>query len=253
MNIVEAYIKLNKKLVIFISGLSGSGKSFIAQNIAKDFNIRYIDLESYCKKDFNKKIKVSDSLVVTDWDNIESYDWIKLNKDIEEEQNKGVLICGYVFPKNKITFIPTQYQININDTNVPYFHIHVKISKQKITEYRHNYIKKHKKKCSELLPILDTPDELLLINNIVYPYYTKYLEMSIIHKFLNGNNLTLQQMYDQAFEFLIEKIKNILNEYNSKLYRLKKSQDVIDDDNIFYGERRSYDKEYIADELFGDS
>jgi uridine kinase len=236
MNIVEAFTKLNNKLIILISGLSGSGKTMVAQNIAKDFNIGLIDLESYCDKDFHKKVKVSNNLTITDWDDIDSYNWIKFNKEVDIDKDKGVVICGYMFPRDKLTIEPD-------------FHIHIKMSKQKIMEYRHEYVKKHKNECNEIFSILDTSDELLLINNVVYPHYTKYLELSNIQKFLNGNNLSREQMYDQTFEYLIGSIKNKIDKYNENLIKRKKRQNVIDDDNYFEGERRHYDTEYIADQI----
>ena len=236
MNIVEAFTKLNGKFIILISGLSGSGKNMVAKNIANDFKFRLFDLESYCDKNFNKKVKVSNNLTITDWDDINSYNWTKFNKEVEADQDKGVVVCGYMFPQDKLTIEPD-------------FHIHIKLSKQKIMECRLEYIKKHENMCKEIFPILDTPDELLLINSVVYPHYTKYLELSKIQKFLNGNNLSKEQMYDQTFEFLIEQVKNKIDKYNEKIAKRKKRQGVIDDDNYFEGERRHYDVNYIADQI----
>ena len=50
MNIVEAYIKKRKQLIILISGFSGCGKTVIAKNISKDFNISFLNLNNFMKK-----------------------------------------------------------------------------------------------------------------------------------------------------------------------------------------------------------
>ena len=39
MNIVEKYIEVNDGMFILISGLSGTGKTKLAKNIAKDFKL----------------------------------------------------------------------------------------------------------------------------------------------------------------------------------------------------------------------
>jgi len=57
MNIIEAFIKFNKQLIIIISGLSGTNKTKIAQWMAKDFNLKYINIEKYIDE---TKIKEND-------------------------------------------------------------------------------------------------------------------------------------------------------------------------------------------------
>lgn len=218
MNIIEAYIKFNEELIIIISGLSGSGKSKVASFIERDFKIKKIDIESFCIKNNNRTVTLRDKegkeVTVTDWDHIESYDWKSINKEVNKYKKNGVVICGPYFPSNVIDFAPN-------------FHVHIKISKQKLIENRHNYIKDHKEDCADLYELLDTPFEHMIVNQITYPHYLKYMEESdknikyINTKNLDGNYLSIDQIYDQAFDYLINKVQEYINEYNRKLLENK--------------------------------
>ena len=50
MNIVEKYAEINGGILILISGLSGTGKTKLAKNIARDFKIDIINENKYCDK-----------------------------------------------------------------------------------------------------------------------------------------------------------------------------------------------------------
>jgi hypothetical protein len=201
MNIIEAYIKFNKEMIIIISGLSGSGKTKMATNIEKLFKIKKIDVESFCINNNDKTIKLSDGTIVKDWDHIDSYDWTKINDAVNESKKNGVVISGPYFPQNKLKFSPN-------------FHIHIKVSKQQIIENRRKYIIENPDKCEELVKLVNTPTEMLMINQITYPHYLKYLEESKIDKFINMKEITHDQSYDQAVDYLFKKIQDFLDEYN---------------------------------------
>ena len=44
MNILEAYIKYNGQLIIFISGLTGCGKTKLAKKLAFDYKCKILNL-----------------------------------------------------------------------------------------------------------------------------------------------------------------------------------------------------------------
>lgn len=204
MNIVEAYLKFNNKLIIIISGLSGSGKSQIASNIERDFKLKKIDIEKYCSPENDTIVELSNGIKVKDWDHIDSYKWNEINDIVTKNESSGVVICGPYFPDNKLTFKTD-------------FHIHIKISKQTLIEKRHEFIKNNPEKCHELIDFLDTPTETLIINTITYPHYLDYVKESTIHKYINSKDLTIDQIYDQTADFLFNKIQEYLTEYNKNL------------------------------------
>jgi len=204
MNIVEAFIKFNKKLIIIISGLSGSGKTEITSNIERDFKIKKIDIETMCIESFDKIVELPNGIKVKDWDHIDAYDWDKINKEVINNQKSGVVICGPNFPTDKITFEAD-------------FHIHIKISKQLLIEKRHDFIKNNPEKCSELIQYLDTPTETLMINHITYPHYLEYSQKSKIDKYINSKDITIDQIYDQAADYLFYKIQEYLTEHDKTI------------------------------------
>ena len=227
MNIVEAYIKFNNKLIILISGLSGSGKTKIASNIERDFKIKKIDIELYCKKDFDKKIKLPNGVVITDWDDVDAYDWDAINSEIEKNKQNGIVLCGPYLPKNKLKSDPD-------------FHIHIKIPKQTLIEVRKIYVQNNQDKCEELNGL-----ETLIINQATYPHYLKYMKESEkdIHKYINSKDITIDKIYDDTADFLFYAIDKYLTEYNKSAKNDFKSSDsslttsssIKSDDEVFLG------------------
>jgi len=215
MNIVDAYIKFNGELIILISGLSGSGKSGLANNIAKDFKITKIDIEMHCKKDFNKTVKLPNDVVVTDWDDAESYDWKTINKLVNENKNKGVVLCAPYFPTKLLEFNQS-------------LHIHIKITKQHLIESRKKFVKENQERCEKLNDL-----EALIVNQITYPHYIKYLEESKIDKYINSKEMTQSQVYDECCTFLFFRIQQWLDEYNKKLTNTNPNQNTNNYQNTY--------------------
>ena len=211
MNIVEAFIKFNGELIIIISGLSGSNKTKLSDEISRDFKIKKIDIEMFCISENKNKISLDNGISIIDWDNIESFDWDKINTEIIKYKNTGVVVCGPYFPTNKLKFKPN-------------FHIHIKIPKQQLIETRKKFIKDNPDKCPELQSI----DIENLINKITYPYYLKYLEQSKIDKYINTKEISREEIYDKTAEFLFFKIKEWLSEYNKK-EKVEKKKKNLDD------------------------
>lgn len=204
MNIVEAYTKYNKQLIILVSGLSGSGRTKLANSIEKDFKLTKISMDNHCVQKNNIVVKLSDGVTVTDWDHIDAYDWLSINNDINTNKKNGCVVVGPYFPTDKIDFTPN-------------FHLHVKITKQKLFEKRHEFIKNNPSKCPDILAILNTPTENLLINQVVYPHYIEYMKKSKVDKYLNANELSEQQIYDNAYDYLINVISKFINDSKKEI------------------------------------
>lgn len=225
MNIVEAYIKFNKQLIIIISGLSGSRKTELSSNISKDFKIKQINIETYCIEKNDRIIELSNKVSVSDWDDVDTYDWDTINERVNKYKSEGVVISGPYFPSNKLDFQPD-------------FHIHIKVPKQMIIETRRKYIQENPEKCKELVKHINTPIELLMINKITYPHYLDYLKLSKIDKYLNVEELDIDKMYDQIIDFLFDVIQKFLDKYNKlNIYDNTKllSKENEDNDVIYLG------------------
>jgi predicted ATPase len=203
MNIIEAYIKFKGQLVILVSGLSGSGKSILAKSIQNDFRIQGINLESFCKSDFSKMVTLSDSTKINDWDDIESYDWDRFNRTINETKSQGCVVVGPHFITEKLSFQPD-------------YHFHVKISKDKLIEHRKKYIVENPDKCQEVARIVDQPVFNNMINKITFAHYYDYISRSKIDMFLNSGELSDGAMSDQAINWMFKKIQIFLDERNKQ-------------------------------------
>lgn len=200
-NIVEVYKEFNGQLIILISGLSGCGKSVIGKNINNDFDIDMIDVNKYYKVDFNEKIKLPNNIEIINYDTDNAIDWDKLNTDVNNKKQKGVVVVGPVFPTDKLAFVPD-------------YHIHLKISKQRLRDKRTEYLEKHG------TDSYNKSNELLKINSVTYPYYLDTLHRMKINKFVDVTELTSDRTYDLVFDEIIKYI----------------------DDKVYAGKRISHDK-----------
>ena len=191
MNIVEAYTKFNGQLVIFISGLSGCGKTSLAKKISDKFNLELIDQYDYHKKNYDKTITLIDETEHINWSSDDSFDWDRLNKDINKNKKDGVVVTGNALVDDKIETKPD-------------YHIHVSISKKVCMIKRRIFLEKNKEKYKEDYQYIDTKTESLKMNKMIYPYYLETKERSKISKYINANELTSDQIWDEAWNILIE-------------------------------------------------
>ena len=200
MNLSDEYIVRKKGLIILISGLSGSNRTILAKEIERDFKLKLISLEIYCRKENTKQFEINSEIKVTDWEHIDVYDWDKFNEDVNKQKKKGIIVYGDYFPTFKLNFEPD-------------FHIHIKVSKDKLIEKRKEYIENNPEDCAEMLEFVKTGKLELIINKITYPYYLEYRDKSNIGKFVNADKNTPDEMYDQIFDYIIFSMRKFLNEY----------------------------------------
>lgn len=188
-NIVEVYKEKFSQLIILISGLSGSGKTELSENISRDFKLELLDTKKFFKKDYDNKVKLPNGVTITNYDSDDAFNWTSMNNEINELKTKGVVVVGHAFPTDKLEFIAD-------------FHIHLKISKQDIKQKRMDYIAKH--------PELGTTSETetLRINMYTYPYYLDTMKRMKMNKVIDVTNKTNDEIYDITFDDIIKYIKS---------------------------------------------
>lgn len=196
--VIEAYVRLNNQLIIAVSGLSGSGKNRIAKELAKDFDMQYLNLHRYYKEGFNETIELPSGEKVINWDSPEAYNWDNFNKDVDKAKDKGVVISGPYFPSGYFDF-------NIN------VHINIKMSKQNILDARHEKLEKGKVIDSTLNTLSGTDKEKLIFNSITFPQYLDEIKKSYVTKFINANEMSLGDIYDSAFNHVMDIIIKFLS------------------------------------------
>lgn len=197
MNIVEAYIKFKGQLLIFVSGLSGCGKTYVAKNIARDLKIKIIDQFDYYKKDYINKTTLQDGTEINNWHTDEAIDWDLLNEDINTFKKDGLVVSGFALKENNIS--------SKDD-----IHIHLNITKQNCIVRRKEYLEKNKDKYKTEYENIDSPIEKLKMNQIIYPYYLESTKLSKINKFINMNILSEEEAYDDVFNSIIKLISEYL-------------------------------------------
>ena len=200
MNIIDAYIKYNNQLIFILSGFSGTKKSHIAELLSHDTKLKLLSLKNYYIKEKGEKIKLPNDKEVTSYDNIDVIDWDKLVDDIKKYKNKGIILEGEFFPSNKLENLQIDH------------HLHIKLSKQNLLKKRIEFNKNKDKN-------FDEQTEILLMNQITYPFYLDIIQKSHINKFINGNEIIEQykedeyvdKMYDLVFDifikFIVEKLE----------------------------------------------
>jgi cytidylate kinase len=189
-NIVQKYIKDNSQLIILISGFSGCGKTLFAKSIAKDFDIKFINLNDFLLLEtYTKTVQVGDKNII-DWEDPEAMNWEELNSKINSIKSKGVVISGFMFPTDVLKFKPN-------------FHIHIKISKDNLIKLRQTYLElKEDSKLNEI----DEEMQRRILNKISFEHNLKGLERSKPTKFIQME-LDGQLVYDEIFSYLIESIE----------------------------------------------
>ena len=190
ITVIDAYIKFNKQLLVFISGLSpGSGKSSLAKKLSQDFNIKLIDQSNYYIKNYSDKKELPGGKKFVNWDSDNSIDWISFNQDIEENMSTGLIISGFALVTDKINYTPD-------------VHIHLSVSKKNNIERRTSFLQKHKYK--DKYSELDENTVKLIMNQFSYPYYLDTVKRSTINKFLNTNKLNKNDLYNMTFDIIME-------------------------------------------------
>lgn len=180
-NIIEKYTEINKGFVLLISGPINKYLAKLGKHLAKKFKFTYINANTYIGK---KKLKFDE------YDKL--MDWSSLNNDVSNVNSTGVVVTGFLFPKERIKF-----RFN--------FHIHLSLSKQFYINYR-----------KTLLPLKDPlkEDEYAKMFSKRYYYYLNTNSLMFINKFLKIDELSNRQIYEKAFDLIIAFIENKL--YNKK-------------------------------------
>jgi len=213
INIVEAYIKFFGKLIIFVSGMSGCGKTNLANNISRDFKLHLVNQHDYYKSEYQNKIEVPNYGEFNNLETHDSVDFKKLNEDINLKKEEGVVVSLHAF---------SDYLFDFKIDH----HIHLKYGKKECNQARTNHIM-HNLDDPKFKIFKDATEEtiktftLYYINKYALPYYYDNINNSKINKFINLQDINdvsdegitrEDKIYDIAFEELINYIgKRVYN------------------------------------------
>jgi uridine kinase len=195
--ILDIYLKKYKQLVIIISGMSGTNKSEIAEEISKILKCEHINQNNFLDINFGEIIEIENKKIKI-WDSDEAIKWDSFNEKINEKINEKniIVISGISFNKDKINFK--------ND-----YHLHLKLSKQILLEKRNDFIERHSQ-----YENIDEDTRKMIFNKYTYPYYLKTTENEVINKFLNINEMNKNEIINQTFNLIMTFIENKI--YNNR-------------------------------------
>lgn len=158
--------------LIAISGFSGAGKSLQGQKLAKELGFQYIDLDKYyIPTPLKPNIKLSDGTITPNFDSIEALNIKQFQKDIlklyKTPNSPGVIVTGFALRSTVLPFKPNH-------------HLHILIDKHTSLKRRKQYKKFVKKNPAK------EKRELMMINEVAYPFYLETLSNSEIDYFFDG-------------------------------------------------------------------
>jgi hypothetical protein len=189
MNILEAFIKKYNQFVILILGLPCSNKSEIAKELAEDLHLSLINVNNYLKKDSFIEKDIS-NIKFKLYEHPDNYDWDKLNNDVNEKKEQGIILYGNYVDKNNLNF-----EINF----CYFFNMNLNLCKNILIE-------------KQMLPYKEDDEKIkVYFKDIFNPLYEKLKEDMKINKFFNLKETTsFNDSYDELFDNLMEQIQKNL-------------------------------------------
>lgn len=175
MNILEAFIKKNKSIVIFISGINIELLNKIGEILSHDLNIPIIKISDYIKNSF--------------FTNKEKIDTCKLLKIMDK--HKSYILVGFINPTNKQKYT-FQYNIKFNSE---YFMTNKIKNSKEIYEYYKSILKTNK--IDKFFKYIETNEKTINdifnhiienISNMVYKQKTIFKEDKLIDNKLKLND-----------------------------------------------------------------
>lgn len=195
MNILQAYIKKYKQIIILIIGFPCTNKSEIAKELGLDLNLKVIKINDFLIEGKYKEIDI-DGKKTKIYEDLDSYDWDKFNSTVNELKNYGLIIYGNYLDITKI---------NWNNDFIFFYSMGTKLCKQILSETK--MIESVSSDPKESDHFLNN-----YFNNYFNPLYSKIKQSFTINKYFNVKEDTkFDESYDELFDILMELITKKLN------------------------------------------
>jgi hypothetical protein len=185
INILEAFIKKYDQFILLIIGLPCTNKSIIAKEFKIDLNLPIININDYIKKNAFIKKEI-DGIKYKLYDHSDNYDWDKLDKDVNDQKSKGIILYGTFIDIEKIDFkINFTFFLNMNNTMCK-----TVLIQKKFLPYKE-----------------DDPKIKIYFEKIFNPIYDLLKTSININKFYNIKEKTkFNETYDNMFDTLMDLI-----------------------------------------------
>ncbi len=185
MNILEAFIKKYKQIIILILGLPCTNKSEIAKELGIDLGLQVIKINDFLIEDKFEIVKIN-NLDVKIYEDTKNYDWDLLNSKVNELKSDGIILYGNYLDIEKIDF----------DIDFSFFYsMNNGLCKKILSEKKMIAWESTDPKTSEYF------------DKIFVPLYDKVKETIKINKFFNVKEDTkFDDSYDELFDLLMDLI-----------------------------------------------
>ena len=151
------------QLLIVISGLSGAGKSYWADRLARLLRLEYIEQDHfYISPHKMPMVTCSNGHQMRNWDCLEALDFQKQNATIDKHLSKGIILSGFACRAN--TF---RHRVDV--------HIHLRISPKTCQERRLEQGKD------------DPKFSKIIVDEFVYPFYLETFKSSTIDAIIDAD------------------------------------------------------------------
>lgn len=242
MNILEAYINKNKKIIILITGINIKSINKIGDILGNDLSLPVLKINEIIEKDYFKSL---------DDINID-----KLNTILSK--NKSYIICGFINPNIKLNI---DYNINIKyDSN---FFKENKIEESKVIyEFYKNNLKL--KPINKFIKFEKNEDNIV---DIIFDYLMKsindniYNKKTIFNENNNSDNVNEKKSMSgfknkKLFNWDKEKIYANIDDYNDEMHNIEiygEDRHELDNDIFKEMDDSSYSQEekiYFVKDFF---
>ena len=197
-------------MMIFISGISGVGKSTISKELSQQLGLLHINQDNYYLK-IKPKVTLSNNLQKSNWDTVEALDFDKLNTDLTNHfyQRQSFLLEGFCLRTDMIKFAPNVH-IHLSYIPVPHDANIVDVYMKNKEVIINRIIK------SRSISKPGIKDDEIVVRELVWPFYIETLKNSHIDYVLStfddaGNRIDLNIIMDKVIQILImEGIVNVM-------------------------------------------
>ena len=169
------YTGVDEPVLIFISGISGVGKSTISKELAKELNFIHVNQDNYYLKD-KPFVTLSNGLKAKNWDTEQAVNFDKLNSDLEMyiKQGKKTIVEGFCLRDDLINVKPN---IHIHLSYIPIVTGDELI--EIFNQYKEVIVSRIIKSRAQAKPGIKNDE--IVVKELVWPFYMETLNKSKIN------------------------------------------------------------------------
>lgn len=200
-------------MLVFISGLSGTGKTTIGKAVVKNLNEgdkknRWIFKD---QDDFfippKPKVKLSNGKYKSNWDSIDSIDWVSTNRWLSNHIQHNIVLVGFCLRYDRIEYKPN-------------YHIHLSYSENSELMTTRCIDARLQSKGSYLTTPEKIREDQLMVREVIIPFYQETMEHSTVTNRIevytdDNNRIGIDVLVDTVRKILEDSKNDMLSPSNT--------------------------------------